>query len=229
MGSDDRRLSRALARNRWRTTPAAPATAPEDRTVGPRHTQTKERGRASADHPTPSAKGRTGDRPGPLKETNEGRHVTKEHMQEQLGTCQIGLQLRAPLVDFILFTSECIPTWGGRGGRLGFGRALKEPPPSGSLRNALIEGVHSGTARTVHDKRDMRCVCFGFVRGNDPFSVHRSTKQQHHSQCSECGERASAFGSRALHLQTGQLYCNDTRLLADSFYCSVQNCAAPSP
>ena len=61
----------------WRTTPAAPATAPENRTVGPKHTQTKQRalahGRASNDNPTHFAKGRKRDCPGPREETNEGR------------------------------------------------------------------------------------------------------------------------------------------------------------
>ena len=69
------RTSQARSQRDW--PPPAPTAAPADRLSGPSRTQTVHhdhpRSRAGDDDPTPSAKGRAGDCPGPRKENDAGR------------------------------------------------------------------------------------------------------------------------------------------------------------
>ena len=82
--------------------------------------------------PTQHAKGRTGDCPGPRKETTTQRNVTQGGRgQKKVCLHKIGLKFPAPLINFIFCGRTIFLVWGGIGRGLPRPRTPPPSPPKG--------------------------------------------------------------------------------------------------
>ena len=95
------------------------------------------RGRPANDDPTHSAKGRTGDCPGPRRETNEGRNVTQGGGGQRPKIDFGCLKWASPFWTLIVILSfEFVP-------RVGLGASCEAPHPLLCLGTALRPGTGS--------------------------------------------------------------------------------------